>query len=88
MYLQSMFWTKNKKTRYTPAVLYIKVGFKWVNITRACFRDVERKMSCIHSTTLGGIIRMLLMLNLNRQFSLPLSRAWIRRRQNVSCDFQ
>ena len=41
-YPQSMFWSKNKKNRYTPAnpsLTYIKVGFKGVNITRTCFRD-------------------------------------------------
>ena len=39
-----MFWSKNKKNRYTPAIpqfCYIKKGFKGVYITRACFRDEE-----------------------------------------------
>ena len=39
-YPQSMFWSKNKKSRYTPAYLqfyYIKVGFKGVFIARTCF---------------------------------------------------
>ena len=41
-YPQSMFWSKNKKNRYTPAnpFCYIKVGFNGVNITRTCFPDV------------------------------------------------
>ena len=41
-YPQSMFWSKNKKNRYTPAYpryCYIKVGFKGVYITRTCFPD-------------------------------------------------
>ena len=41
-YPQFMFWSKNKKNRHTPAypvLLYIKVGFKWVYITRTCFHD-------------------------------------------------
>ena len=42
-YPQSMFWSKNKKNRYTPAYpsfLY-KSGFKGVYITRTCFPDDE-----------------------------------------------
>ena len=42
-YPQSMFWSKNKKNRYTPAYpsfCYIKVGFKGVFISRTCFPDV------------------------------------------------
>ena len=42
-YPQSMFWSKNKKNRYTlciPQVYYMKVGFKGVYITRTCFPDV------------------------------------------------
>ena len=41
-YPQSMFWSKNKKNRYTPAypqIYYIKVGFKGVYTTRTCFHD-------------------------------------------------
>ena len=40
-YPQSMFWSKNKKNRYTPAYqfYYIKVGFKGVYIARTCFPD-------------------------------------------------
>ena len=38
-----MFWSKNKKNRYTPAhpsfSIYIKVGFKGVYIARTCFPD-------------------------------------------------
>ena len=34
-YPQSMFWSKNKKNRYT----YIKVGFEGVYFTRTCFPD-------------------------------------------------
>ena len=39
-----MFWSKNKKNRYTPAnpsFFYIKVGFKGVFIARTCFPDVK-----------------------------------------------
>ena len=42
MYPQSMFWSKNKKNRYTPAnpsFFNIKVGFKGVVIARTCFPD-------------------------------------------------
>ena len=39
-----MFWSKNKKNRYTPAnpsfTIIIKVGFKGVYIARTCFPDV------------------------------------------------
>ena len=46
-YPQSMFWSKNKKNRHTPAypsfVCYIKVGFKGVYITRTCFHDVRNQ---------------------------------------------
>ena len=41
-YLQSMFWSKNKKNRYTPvnpSFYYINVGFKGVNIARTSFPD-------------------------------------------------
>ena len=40
-YPQSMFCSKNKKNRYTPANLfcYIKVGYAGVYITRTCFRN-------------------------------------------------
>ena len=37
-----MFWSKNKKNRYTPAYpsfFYIKVGFKGVDASRTCFPD-------------------------------------------------
>ena len=36
-----MFWSKNKKNRYTPIpqFFYIKVGFKGVYISRTCFPD-------------------------------------------------
>ena len=47
-YPQFMFWSKNKKIRYTPAnpFYYIKVGFKGVYMSGTCFADVfsmERK---------------------------------------------
>ena len=32
---------KYKKNRYTPVLLYIKVGFKGVNISRTCFPDAH-----------------------------------------------
>ena len=36
-----MFWSKNKKNRYTPVYqfCYIKVGFEGVRISRTCFPD-------------------------------------------------
>ena len=37
-----MFWSKNKKNRYTPSkpqFYYIKVGFKGLFIARICFPD-------------------------------------------------
>ena len=43
-YPQSMFWSKNKKNRYTPRIpqyFYIKMGFKGVYISRTCFPDVN-----------------------------------------------
>ena len=46
-YPQSMFWSKNKKNRYTPAnpsFANIKVGFEGVHISRTCFPDVAIKM--------------------------------------------
>ena len=41
VYPQSMFWSKNKKNRYTPAnpSFSHKVGFKGVYIPRTCFSD-------------------------------------------------
>ena len=40
-YTQSVFWSKNKKNRYTSAyqLYYIKVGFEGVYFTRTCFPD-------------------------------------------------
>ena len=41
-YPQSMFWSKNKKKRFTPAnpsFAIKKVGFKGVKITRTRFPD-------------------------------------------------
>ena len=41
-----MFWSKNKKNKYTPAYprfCYIKVGFNGVYITRTCFPDAVQK---------------------------------------------
>ena len=41
-YPQFMFWSKNKKNRYTPAnpsFYYIKQGFMGVFKTRTCFPD-------------------------------------------------
>ena len=38
-----MFWSENKKNRYTPAYpsfFYIKVGFKGLYILRTCFPDI------------------------------------------------
>ena len=42
-YLQSKFWTKNKKRRYTPVnpiFFYIKLGCKGLFNTRTCYHDV------------------------------------------------
>ena len=50
-----MFWSKNKKNRYTPAYpsfCYIKVGYKGVYNTRTCFPD-------------GGFITMTHLHHLN-----------------------
>ena len=48
-YLQSMFWSKNKKYRYSPAnprfFFYIKVVFKGVYFSWTCFPD-GYKWSC------------------------------------------
>ena len=39
-YPQSLFWSKNKKNRYTPAYpSFSKVGYKGVFISRTCFPD-------------------------------------------------
>ena len=45
-YPQSMFWSKNKKNRFTPAYpsFSIKVGFRGIFIARRCFPDV---ISCL-----------------------------------------
>ena len=43
-YPQSMFWSRNKKNRYTPAYpsfSNIKVGFKGVDASRTCFPDAS-----------------------------------------------
>ena len=43
-YPQSMFWSKNKKNRYTPAnpsfTIYIKVVFRGYLLQRTCFPDI------------------------------------------------
>ena len=42
-YPQSMFLSRNKKNNvhpFKPQFYYIKVGFKGVNIIKACFHDV------------------------------------------------
>ena len=40
-YPQTMFWSKNKKNMFTRVnpFFYIKVGCKWVFITRTCYPD-------------------------------------------------
>ena len=48
-YLQSMFWSKNKKQQQypcNPQFYYIKVGNKVVFISRTCFSD-DRDKACI-----------------------------------------
>ena len=43
-YQQSMFLNRNKKSNvypFKPQFYYTKVGFKGVEITQACFRDVQ-----------------------------------------------
>ena len=49
-YPQSMFWSKNKKNRYTPAYpsFAIKVGYMGVFIAWTCFPDVKSKPSRCH----------------------------------------
>ena len=52
-YPQSMFWSKNKKNRYTPCIpqfCYIKVGFEGVFISRTCFPDVNMDSKKITKT--------------------------------------
>ena len=44
MYPQSMFWNKNKKSRYTHVklsftIMYITMGFQGIYILRASFPD-------------------------------------------------
>ena len=47
-YPQSMFWSKNKKNRYSPVnpsfSIMIKVGFKGVFIARTCFPDAITRL--------------------------------------------
>ena len=40
-YPQCMFCSQRKKKRYTPVPKFhfIKVGYKWVYITRTCYHD-------------------------------------------------
>ena len=52
-----MFWSKNKKNRFTPAYpsfFYIKVGFKGVYIARTYFPDVFTSELC---ETLAVLLR-------------------------------
>ena len=52
-YPQSMFWSENKKNRYTPAYPnFIKVGFKGVFIARACFPDESQINQLIEHITI------------------------------------
>ena len=46
-YPQSMFWSKNKKNRYTPAYpSFSIVGFKGVTTACTCFPDGLLAFSC------------------------------------------
>ena len=46
-YTQSMFLSKHKKNRYTPAYPSFKVGFKGVFVAWTCFPDVSiRILKC------------------------------------------
>ena len=47
-YPQSMFWSKNKKNRNTPAnpTFSYKYGFKGVYISRTCFPDDKIGVQC------------------------------------------
>ena len=47
-YQQSVFWSRNKNNNVyscKPQFYYIKVGFKGVNIIKACFHDDVREVS-------------------------------------------
>ena len=58
-----MFWSKNKKNRYSiPQFCYIKVGFEGIHIAWTCLRDGKLwsysslhvlKQKCVHS--LNGV---------------------------------
>ena len=46
-YPHSMFLSRNKKNNVYPCkpqFYYIKVGFKWVNLIQACFRDASQNL--------------------------------------------
>ena len=47
-YPQSVFWSKNKKNRYSPAYpsfSYIQVGCEGLHIARTCFPDEQKWIS-------------------------------------------
>ena len=52
-YLQSMFWIKNKKSRYIPVNPSFKVGFKGVYISRTCFHDVSLRCT---NVMINGVV--------------------------------
>ena len=45
---QSMFWSKNKKNRNTPAYPNFAVGFKGVYFALTCFRDATKIACCYY----------------------------------------
>ena len=52
-----MFLTRNKKNNVYPCkpqFYYIKVGFKGVNFTEACFRDVPLDLALRLALTING----------------------------------
>ena len=60
LYPQSMFWSKNKKNRYTPAyplVCYINVGYIYIH-TQVCYINVGYKGIYITRTCFPGGIQL------------------------------
>ena len=51
-----MFWSKNKKNRYTPAFpsCYIKVGYKGVYIAWTCYSDKQLQLKALKAAGYFG----------------------------------
>ena len=91
-----MFWSKNKKNRYTPInpnFFYIKVGFEGVHIAWTCFPDVNAvfynirvnfKMSFLFPQF--SCYQILIFLNLVYFFASFLMERLIVIFQNVLCN--